>query len=39
MEITFIALIVVFLLVITLGIQLQIRDISKKIDELLKKKS
>jgi hypothetical protein len=39
MELTFIALIVAFLLLITLGIQLQIRNMSKKLDELLKKKS
>ena len=39
MEITLIALIVVFILIITLGIQIQIRGISKKMDELLKKKS
>jgi hypothetical protein len=39
MELTLIALIVAFLLVITLGIQLQIRNISKKLDELLRKKS
>jgi hypothetical protein len=30
--------IVVFLLIITLGMQIQIRNISKKIDELLNKK-
>ena len=39
MELTLIALIVVFILIITLGIQFQISSISKKIDELLKKKS
>ena len=39
MEITLIALIVVFILVITLGIQIQIRGISKKMDELLNRKS
>jgi hypothetical protein len=39
MEITLIALIVVFILVITLGIQIQIRSISKKMDELLNRKS
>ena len=39
MELTVIALIVVFLLVITLGIQFQIRGVSKKLDELLKRKS
>jgi hypothetical protein len=39
MELTLIALIVVFILIITLGIQFQIRSISKKMDELLKKKS
>lgn len=33
-----IALIAVFLLVITLGLQIQIRNISKKLDEILKKK-
>jgi hypothetical protein len=38
MELTLIALIVVFILIITLGIQVQIRSISKKMDELLKKK-
>jgi hypothetical protein len=38
MELTLIALIVAFLLVITLGIQVQIRKISKKMDELLKRK-
>jgi hypothetical protein len=39
MEQTLIALIVVFLLLITLGIQLQIRNVSKKLDELLNRKS
>jgi hypothetical protein len=39
MELTLIALIVVFILIITLGIQFQISSISKKMDELLKKKS
>ena len=39
MELTLIALIVVFILVITLGIQIQIRSISKKMDELLNRKS
>jgi len=39
MELTLIGLIVVFILIITLGIQVQIRGISKKMDELLKKKS
>ena len=39
MEQTLIALIVVFLLLITLGIQLQIRSVSKKLDELLNRKS
>jgi hypothetical protein len=39
MEITLIALIVVFILLITLGIQVQIRNVSKKLDELLKRKS
>lgn len=39
MELTLIGLIVVFILVITLGIQFQIRNVSKKLDELLKKKS
>ena len=39
MELTFVALIVVFLLVITLGIQFQIRSVSKKLDELMKKKN
>jgi hypothetical protein len=39
MELTLIALIVVFLLVITLGIQIQIRNVSKKLDELLSRKS
>jgi hypothetical protein len=39
MELTIIiATIVVFLLVITLGLQIQIRNISKKLDELLRKK-
>lgn len=39
MELTVIGLIVVCILIITLGIQVQIRNISKKMDELLKKKS
>jgi len=39
MELTLIGLVVVFILVITLGIQIQIRSISKKMDELLKKKA
>ena len=39
MELTIIGLIVVCILIITLGIQIQIRNISKKMDELLKKKS
>ena len=39
MELTLIALIVVFLLVITLGIQIQIRNVSKKLDEPLSRKS
>jgi len=39
MELTLIGLIVVFILIITLGIQIQIRSMSKKMDELLKKKS
>ena len=39
MELTLIALIVVFILIITLGIQFQIRGMSKKLDELLQKKS
>ena len=33
------AVIVVFLLLMTLGIQIQIRDISRKMDEILDKKS
>jgi len=39
MELNIVALIAVFLLVITLGIQIQIRSIGKKLDELLKQKS
>jgi hypothetical protein len=39
MELTIIGLIVVFLLLITLGIQVQIRSMSKKLDELLNRKS
>jgi len=39
MELTLIALIVVFILIITLGMQFQIRSISKKMDELLNRKS
>jgi hypothetical protein len=34
-----VALIAVFLLMITLGIQIQIRTVSKKLDELLSRKS
>jgi hypothetical protein len=36
---TIVAVIVVFLLMITLGLQVQIRNISKKMDEILNKKS
>jgi len=39
MELNIVALIAVFLLVITLGIQIQIRNVSKKLDELLNRKS
>jgi hypothetical protein len=39
MELNIVALIAVFLLMITLGIQIQIRTVSKKLDELLKRKS
>lgn len=38
MELTIVFVIVVFLLVITLGIQVQIRKMNKKIDELLDRK-
>jgi uncharacterized protein YneF (UPF0154 family) len=38
MELTIVFVIVVFLLVITLGIQIQIRHMNKKIDELLDRK-
>ena len=39
MELNIVALIAVFLLMITLGIQIQIRNVSKKLDELLSRKS
>ena len=39
MELNIVALIAVFLLVITLGIQIQIRNVSKKLDEPLSRKS
>jgi hypothetical protein len=39
MELNIVALIAVFLLMITLGIQIQIRTVSKKLDELLSRKS
>jgi hypothetical protein len=38
MEQTIVFIIVVFLLVITLGIQIQIRNMNKKMDELLNRK-
>jgi|APFre7841882654_1041346.scaffolds.fasta_scaffold02930_8 hypothetical protein len=39
MELNIIGLIVIFLLLITLGIQVQIRSVNKKLDELLNRKS
>ena len=39
MELNIVALIAVFLLMITLGIQIKIRTVSKKLDELLSRKS
>jgi hypothetical protein len=39
MELNIIGLIVVCLLLITLGIQIQVRNMNKKLDELLQKKS
>ena len=39
MELNIVALIAVFLLMITLGIQIQIRTVGKKLDELLSRKS
>ena len=39
MELNIIGLVVICLLLITLGIQLQVRNMNKKLDELLNRKS